>query len=493
MIAQPRLRTAARLPALAGAALAVWLFLSERGLWLDEASLGLNLLERSAAGLLRPLDHGQAAPLLYLLAAKAAATVMGPSALSLRLPSLLAFLLTVTLFDGILRRTLRTPAARIVGMSLLCFNLMLLRYSGELKQYMTETMVCVWITALVIRYLDRGGLRPLPLLAAGLLGILLSHTAAQVLVMAGCMMLVQGARTRDPRILRAALACGLCWLAALAGYYLLYVRGHPAQAFFMQYWERAGGFGPDDPFGPASARYLARKLELMRNAKNIFHVPVRWVNLTLLLVPLAAWLAGTAPRSRHLLLLPLPLVLHLLLSYRHVYPFDIRLTLYLLPLAILALAFGLDRMLLAAGLGGNRAGWLAIALCLWQGDVFRRRHLPVRSEELKPVAEAVSRRIRPGERLWMNPDARYAFRFHILTEAFAFDSSQVLTGRPPLGATGSYAEQVAALDADTWVLLTHLKEGEVRHLLGELTAHGLRVTDSIHAHQAWAYRLTHRP
>jgi hypothetical protein len=493
MSSTSRLRTAERLPALAGIALAAWLFLSDRGLWLDEASLGLNLLERSPAGLLRPLDYGQAAPLLYLLAAKASAMVLGPSALSMRLPSLLAFICMVLLFDGILRRTLRTPTARIVGMSLLCFNLMLLRYSGELKQYMTETMVCVWVAALAIRYLDRGGSRPLPLLAAGLLGILLSHTAAQVLAMAGCMMLVHGARERDPRVLRAALACGLCWLAALAGYYLLYVRGHPAQAFFMQYWERAGGFGPDDPFGPASARYLARKLELMRNAKNIFHVPVRWVNFTLLLVPLAAWLAGTGPRNRHLLLLPLPLMLHLLLSYLHIYPFDIRLTLYLLPLAILALAFGLDRMLLATGLGGTWAGWVAIPLCLWQGDVFRRRHLPIRSEELRPVAEAVSRRIRPQEQLWMNPDARYAFRFHRLTGAFAFDSGQVQTGRPPLDGTGSYAEQVSALGADTWVLLTHLKEGEVRHLLDELAAGGHRVTDSVRAHQAWAYRLTRRP
>jgi len=396
MTAATRLRWAEALPALVGIGFATATWIADRGLWLDEAALGLNLLERGHVGLLSPLNDGQAAPLLYLQIVKVCAEVFGPSTLSMRLPSLLAFLLSVIFFSGILRRSLETPAARIIAMSLFCFNLMLLRYSGELKQYMTEGMVCLWVTRLTLGFHQKGGIRTWPLLLAGLMGIFLSHTAAMVLAMAGCMLLLQWRLDGNARALRSALACGLCWLAALGGYYIFYAKDHPAQAYMLQYWGQAGGFGPSEPFGEASLRYLVRKLELMRNAKNIFHMPVRWANLSLLLVPLAVCLVGTERRNRWLLLLPLPLLLHLLLSYLRIYPFDIRLTLYLLPLTILAAGYGLDRILVRCGLRGSIAAWLALTACLWQAEVFRRSQLPIRSEELRPVAQEVERRIRPG-------------------------------------------------------------------------------------------------
>lgn len=488
MTPSTRLRLAERVPALVGISFAVASFLADRGLWLDEASLGLNLLERGHASLLQPLDYGQAAPLLYLQLVKACADIFGPSSLSMRLPSLLAFLTTVILFDGILQRTLKAPAARIIAMSLLCFNLMLLRYSGELKQYMTETMVCLLVTSLALRFHEQGGVRHLPLLLAGLLGILLSHTAVMVLAMAGSVLLLQWVRERDPDVLRAGLVCGLCWMAAMAGYYILYAKGHPSRDFLMQYWERAGGFGPPEVFGPDSVRYLTGKLELMRNAKNIFHIPVRWANLTLLLVPLGAWLMGTDRRNLHLLLLALPVFLHLLLSYLRIYPFDIRLTIYLLPIVILAACIGLDRILLRTGLAGPYVAWAALIACLWQAEVFRRGQLPIRSEELMPLAREVSQRIRPGDVLWMNPDAWYAFRFYAETGAYTFKRNTVSVGCDPQGGE-PFAAQLAALGSDAWLLLTHLRKSEAEGLVADLRSLGYVVTDSVRAHQAYAYHV----
>lgn len=489
MTPSTRIRLAERVPALLGISFAVATYLADRGLWLDEASLGLNILERGHAALLRPLDYGQAAPLLYLQVVKVCAEIFGPSSLSMRLPSLLAFLLSVILFSGILRMTLQTPAARIVAMALFCFNLMLLRYSGELKQYMTETLVCLLVTHLTLLFHREGGARTWPLLVAGLMGILLSHTAAMVLAMSGSMMLLQWRLDGDVRVLRSALACGLCWLGGLALYYLLYAKGHPGQSYLMYYWERAGGFGPADPFGEASLDYLGRKLELMRNVKNIFHMPDRWANLSLLLVPLAVWLFGTERKNRRLLLLPIPLVLHLLLSYLRIYPFDIRLTIYLLPLGMLAASFGLDRILLWCGLGGQVAALVAMIACLWQAENFRRGQLPIRSEELKPVVQEVERRIRPGEALWLNPDARYAFRFYRATGSYDFAGNEVTVGSDTFSGGAAYDAQVSALRTDTWMVLTHLQVSDVRGLLSGLSRRGYAVTDSVKAHGAYAYRV----
>jgi hypothetical protein len=54
-------------------------YLGNRSLWLDEAYLALNILSRDFSGLLRPLDHHQIAPPLFLWAVKLAISFWGDS------------------------------------------------------------------------------------------------------------------------------------------------------------------------------------------------------------------------------------------------------------------------------------------------------------------------------------------------------------------------------------------------------------------------------
>lgn len=478
------------IPALIGMGWAVWQWVFERGLWLDEASLGLNLLNRHAAGLLQPLDYGQAAPVLYLQITKLSAVVFGPGVKSMRFPALLCFAISLLLFMGMLRRTVSSPGARVIGLSMFCFNLMILRFSGELKQYMTETMVCLAILYTTHRYITEGVRRPAVLLGFGLLSIGLSHTAANVLAMSGAMMLLCAWQQRDRQVLTHALLCGMAWLAGLLAYYALFVRNHPSQPFMQQYWSRAGGFGPGDVWSRESFQFLMRKLELMRNAKNIFHIPNRMANASLVWIPLLGWLFGTRRRMRHLLLLPIPLLLHFSLSYLHIYPFEIRLTLYLLPLTILAVVMGLDTILRGIRLDGPWAGWGMLVLCVWQASIFQQRFLPIRSEELKMVAISVRHRIQPGDQIWLSPDATFSYEFYERTGVLAFPAHTVTYGKTFEPGGMSYSQQVADLQSDVWLLLTHIKRQEMATLLAELKARGYRASDSLKAPQAYAYRLS---
>ena len=70
---------------LLGIALRVIPITQGRDLWIDEAMLGLNLVERSPRQLLEPLDWDQGAPVGFLLAVKATMTAFGSSESAMRL------------------------------------------------------------------------------------------------------------------------------------------------------------------------------------------------------------------------------------------------------------------------------------------------------------------------------------------------------------------------------------------------------------------------
>src|SRR5690349_16373561 len=56
-----------------------------RNLWIDEAMLALNLVDRSPRQLLEPLDWNQGAPVGFLLMVKGTIAALGPGEWALRL------------------------------------------------------------------------------------------------------------------------------------------------------------------------------------------------------------------------------------------------------------------------------------------------------------------------------------------------------------------------------------------------------------------------
>src|SRR5437588_6568692 len=73
-------------------------YLANPSLWHDEALVTLNVMDRSYAQLLRPLDYEQAAPPLFLWAEKALLNTFGFSEYALRLVSLVAGVGSLSLF-----------------------------------------------------------------------------------------------------------------------------------------------------------------------------------------------------------------------------------------------------------------------------------------------------------------------------------------------------------------------------------------------------------
>src|SRR5512137_1962180 len=130
-------RAAVLLLFLAGILLRLRQYLTGRSLWVDEAMLALNIVNRNFAELFKPLDYDQGAPLGFLLVEKLFNLLLGRSEYGLRLFPLLVGILSIWLFYRLLKRV-TTGAGMIAALALFVFNPRLIYYSSEVKQYIVD-------------------------------------------------------------------------------------------------------------------------------------------------------------------------------------------------------------------------------------------------------------------------------------------------------------------------------------------------------------------
>jgi len=182
-----RERRLAFLLLLAGAVLRLLQYLSNRSLWLDEAALARNILDRSAWRLVStPLDYVQTAPPGFLLAEKLVTTLAGGSEYALRFIPLVLGLISLPLFLAVARRLLPPPAT-LVALAMFAFSGRLIYYASEVKQYGPDVTVALLLVWLVLIARERGFSPRLTagLALAGAVAPWLSQPALFVLAAAG--------------------------------------------------------------------------------------------------------------------------------------------------------------------------------------------------------------------------------------------------------------------------------------------------------------------
>ena len=83
-------------------------YYANKSIWLDEAFLTLNIINRPYVELLQPLSYGQYAPPGFLVIIKLLTEIFGTSEYTLRLSSLLCAACSPFLFYKILKYYLQT-------------------------------------------------------------------------------------------------------------------------------------------------------------------------------------------------------------------------------------------------------------------------------------------------------------------------------------------------------------------------------------------------
>ena len=316
-------------------------FLLDFPLWPDEAYLAHNYLDRGYLDLLRALDYGQVAPLLYLWIQKTVVAICGFSEYSLRLYAFLGSIASLLLFRHLAGRLLQ-GVARLMAIGTFAVAYPLIRYSAEAKPYGSDMLVTLLLLVLLIEWrLERQKTRWLWALAVAMpVAVLLSYPAMFVVPAVSLAMLIELLRSGTRRQWLAWLGVNV---AAAGGVALLFFASARAQL------EAAGPdmrTGWEQAFPPLhSARQMALFL-LESHTSEAFSYPAGgargasslttlcWLTaLVLLLRGRRFWLAT---------LFTVPLALNFTAAALHAYPYagHSRVMLYMAPIFCLLTGLG---------------------------------------------------------------------------------------------------------------------------------------------------------
>jgi hypothetical protein len=396
------------------AVLRTTLYAHRLSFWNDEAAIVINLVDRDAAGLMRPLDYAQVAPPGFLLLHKWLVGSRPPDEYALRAPELAAALAATVLFAIVAHRLLGRSPGAVFAVSLFAFGGRIIRNSIEVKQYGWDVLAGVALMPFVVGAGGspgdgggddgRGGRgRPLLLGCVGAVSFWFSFPAIFVFAAVWVVSAVRAARVSAHLALWHV--AGLVPAAVSLGVLACVTFGARQDAYLYQYW------------ADAFVNWRHPATWLVAQTYSVFDYNCRDAGLLLLAVVVCGgvWLYRHGRADVALTVLAI-LALNVAAAAVRRYPYDgSRVTLYVVPW-----------LFLLAGASCRREAWPH-----WLGAVWKAVPIAVLGfVAVPPVYQAFA----PPEQSTMRPVAQYVRARHVAGQpifliADGEPSRQRVTGR----------------------------------------------------------------
>ncbi|MBT9316598.1 glycosyltransferase family 39 protein [Leptothoe spongobia] len=461
-----------------------------RSLWGDEASLAVNLVNRSYGELLRPLDYNQGAPIGFLWVEKLATQLFGNNEYSLRLFPLLGGLAMLLLMYVAVRRYTKGPAV-LVALVLVGFLPSFIYFSTEVKQYSTDAALTLGCLLLAQQTETKcsSGRQSVVLALLGSVAVWFSHTAVFALAGAAVGSLLKtwwvqkGFRFSSALIKR--LLVYLSWLVSFGLFYLISLQDLGANQLLKSSWQGRGAFpNPDD-------NWIETFVWLLDRLGRSFYSPLGfaspWDG-----VAIAFFLIGcfSLYRRRELWVVLSPILFALFAACIGKYPFSGRLIFFLMPLLIVGIALGVDQLIKTRNVYVRFISISLAALLIFQPlqKSLPQLYTPHLREEIRPVIEYIQTHWQENDKLYIYQRGNLQFLFY--TDRYGYRPDDYILGIGHLdnydGRGVSAQERERYLrDLDqlrgnprVWVLFSHASIDEENDLvLGYLNCLG-KLSDS---------------
>ncbi len=416
---------------LIGIFLSMYQFIQNRSLWLDESYLSLNIIHKSPFELLKPLDLGQVAPILFLEIEKVFSIVIPNSEFGLRLFPMISFSISLLLFYKIVNDIHHNYYTIIFSLALFVFNPTLINYSVEVKQYSTDVLVltCLYFFALKIDHNDKLTYYYLGII--GTVSIFISNVAP-IILFTVCFYLIYSNYINKHHNLFHIAIISLVWGCSFLLYYVLFIYKHiPKETldYFITSWGYYNGFMPTDPF-------KIQFYQFIRNISSMIFTSLfrfgKIGGISLIILFFTGILSLIKNRKIALFILTItPLILHLLLSALKLYPFDTRLILYTCPCIIIICSFGFDYFvnILFNPLKIGRLSILALCIPLLLFYCFYLdTGLTMKKYGIKESIIFIGQHINKNDKLFVSYFASWPFRYYRDIGFIKTDSNNIIYG-----------------------------------------------------------------
>lgn len=370
-------------------------YLSRRAFWHDEAFLVLNILRHTPEQLLGKLDYSQAAPPLFLLLEKAAASLLGDSEFAFRLLPVLAGLTALWLFTWLAWKWLPHWAAPW-AVGLLAVSDKFIAHAAEVKQYSGDVLAAAILLAVLLGK-DRLSAPSLKRFA------LMSLLAAAAIWYSYPVVFLFGGFSLAllPRFWRGSgrsfslyLLCNIL----VAGSFVLifmWVMADQRDGYLQEYWTR-NFFQPAHPI--RAVAQLARQIYLLCD------YPFSNLGVFVLIMVVSGIIRLIKRRQYELLgILVLPAVLNIVAASLHKYPFGgSRTTVYLAPCLFLLVGFGIAHLADELPTRMRRRYWLIPLPMIAAGLGFGTYHLfrPRTQSDMRTIAHYVRQHRQSGQAIY---------------------------------------------------------------------------------------------
>ena len=401
----------AAIVALAGS-LRLAVYLADRSLIIDESFMALNVARRSATGLTGQLDWNTAAPIAFLEIEKGLTALFGSSDFVLRLAPLAASLVAVFLFVELAKRVLESHAVALAAL-LFAGVALATAYAAIAKPYSFDLafVIGIFLATLAVLQSEDANWPTLSLAGLGVVGPFFSYASVFAIAASGAV-LVLDAVVHDSRAKRLRTAAVVCsWLLLLGITFLVRssTLSHIRHSLSNENGDsftsvrNAGGavrqvlgvspYTNDLGAGFAFAAAAAAAVLISVGIVSLFRV---------------AW--------EKALLLTLPAVFLVIAFAAGWYPLFPRAILFLAPSLVLFLAAGCA-VLLESGrstvVRGSVLALLALVVVSQGASTVRTLQSFRPDDGIKPIMNTLAERQRPGDAVYLNFAAQYAFAHYL--------------------------------------------------------------------------------
>ena len=465
-------------------------FLFNRSLWLDESYLTINIVHKSFFELLKPLDLKQVAPILFLQIEKLFSLLIPNSELGLRIFPLISYILSIWFFFKLIKLIYSNSYTIIIALSIFVFNVTLIYYSNEVKQYITDVLILVVMYYMILKpsrsqkklYFSTG--------IIGVFSIFLSNVSPLIMATVS-LYLISDIYKNNRASVRYLMAILMLWAIAFFFYYILFVHNHPSKDGMVDEWIHYRAFLPKNPM--KNDLYIFISTQWLTIFFSLFYFgKIGAIFLSALMIMGLFFLLKNKDKQMAILTIT-PLLLHLLLSSFKLYPFFLRLILYMTPCFIILFTYGINSIFCKYQnkMDGLLFKIIIVVIPLALFISVCNAGLPIKKNEIRDSVRMIHKSVGPNDKIYVSYLSRIPNRYYEEISYNKVNKKNIIIGRRTHYwhnnrwslDTLIFKSELVRLNKRTWFLFSNVGDEtqKYHYLIEYCTRYNIKIMNNFQA------------